>query len=290
VTIADLNAVHALSADEAWAVGGTAIHRTASGWTVKNARAGGGTIEDSKGPLVAVFAVSSNDVWAGTPYGMVHWDGTEWSSFGYAEGGALSGVQSLSATGPKDVWAVTGAGIAHWDGDGWNAVPTLDDAGSPLAPTLWRIFARAPNDVWAGGPFNLIHYDGTRWTKVGDGSIGPPLFGPVTGIWSFSPTDAWFATGLGVGGTGPLVAFHFTGSSYAAVPVPGDFRESATFPTFAASGPNDLTFFARGGIAHWNGTAWSYDDRPAADLESASSAGGVTYVVGASGAILRKAP
>src|SRR6185369_7574622 len=101
-------------------------------------------------------------------------------------------------TGPNDVWAATSTGAAHWDGSGWTAHLSVDDAGNALAPFLFQIVARAPNDVWAGAPFKVLHYDGVQWKLVNDGTTGPEVFGPVHGIWPFSPTDVWFSSGAGV--------------------------------------------------------------------------------------------
>jgi hypothetical protein len=154
-----------------------------------------------------------------------------------------------------------------------------------VLPPFWSVAALGPTNVWIGATAALYHYDGVSLTKVNDGSNGPAFTGYVRGLRVFASNDVWFASGADM----PLAALHWTGSSYTAVPFTGDFPNGPTYPLIVGPAPNDLWYLADASLVHWNGSAWTHDDRPAGGLNGVASAGGTTYVVGNYGAILRKA-
>lgn len=285
VTRAPLSAVAALSADEAWAVGATELHRTSAGWAVANSLDDGGVLDDAG--LAGVSAVAANDVWAGGASGVYHWNGSAWSArSALADGGTVASVGDISASGPNDVWAIGGAGVLHWAGSGWTDVPMTKADGGTLGSFFFRIVARAPNDVWLGGPFTLAHYDGVSWKNTGEGNATATFIGPVSGIVPLASNDVWMLTGVG----SPTSAYRYDGATFTAYPVGGDWIDSLAFPSASASSPTDIWAVAGGGIAHYDGAAWSYSDRPAATLHGVAAKDGHAWAVGVDGNILHHAP
>jgi hypothetical protein len=286
VTHEALTGISALSADEAWAVGGTVLHRTAQGWAVANALDDGGALEDAG--LTGVSALASNDVWASGAGGAYHWDGTKWSSkSNVADGGAVTGLVGISAASGTSVWAASGGTVLRYDGATWSVAPlTAADGGAVTVPGpgfLFGIVARTATDVWTGGPFNLLHYDGTGWTELASADAG--VVGPLSGIAPVSSSEAWVISGFAP------AAFHWTGgSSFTTVPVGGDWSDGLFRPEMAASSGTDVWVVATGGIGHWNGSVWSYSDRPSATLGGISAVSGQAWVVGQEGAILHYVP
>jgi hypothetical protein len=286
VTRKNLVDVSAISADEAWAVGSTAVHRTAQGWAVANALDDGGVIDDYT--LNGVSALAGNDVWASGTGGAFHWDGGKWSrKSNTADGGTLGSFREISATNPTDVWAVDGNSVYHWSGASWSLVPvTQADGGAISAPFYFTIVARSSTDVWAAGPFTVVHYDGAHWSKVNEADAGAVVNGPIAGLAAPAANDVWAVTGFSSGHT-----FRWTGGpGFADFTVPGDWADGMFFAQLGAASTSDVWLAATGGIAHFDGAAWSFSDRPTAALRSVSAIGGHAWVVGDDGAILHHGP
>ncbi|HEY6410371.1 MAG TPA: hypothetical protein VIY29_23210, partial [Ktedonobacteraceae bacterium] len=173
----DFNAVVAISANNAWAVGyynsatgGQTLieHWNGTQWSVV-ASPNPSTRSNSLG---SIAALSDKDVWAIGTYAnsagqfqtlTEHWNGTTWSVVPSPSPGALnnmlSGVTVVSAT---DAWVVgsyfinpdpdtshTQTLIEHWNGTKWSVVsspnPTL------RTNVLHDVVAVSANDVWAVG-------------------------------------------------------------------------------------------------------------------------------------------
>src|SRR5579863_1157819 len=127
--------------------------------------------------LLAIAAVSANDVWAVGGTSSVplieHWNGTVWSIIPNPGTGALNGVSVLSST---DIWAVGSNGrtlTEHWNGTQWSIVksPNPGKYGNGLA----AVTIISSSDVWAVGDaattqfgeVSLIeHWNGTQWKVV----------------------------------------------------------------------------------------------------------------------------
>jgi hypothetical protein len=138
-----LNAVAALSADDAWAVGST--HQDRNRITF-----------------------------------IVHWNGTTWTRVPAPTpfpGTSLLGVAAASA---RDIWAVGQrsyesvcspdsclTAIMHWNGRRWSIVPSPNPAGSYLNP-LWSVTTTSAGNAWAAGTIDyaqtlITHWNGKTW-------------------------------------------------------------------------------------------------------------------------------
>jgi hypothetical protein len=191
----NLNAIHAIAANNIYAVGSfrnstsqtrhpLIEHFDGAHWTVvpTTGIAAGLTLD-----LLGLAVVSPADIWAvGFANGALamHFDGVQWKRVTVPVSAALSGVAAVSS---HDVWAVgralSGPVIAHWDGISWHLVP------SPPVPQggLEGIAAISTVDVWAtgctfcgdsgGAPALIEHWDGTKWAisqapTIGGGANG----------------------------------------------------------------------------------------------------------------------
>jgi len=277
-----LEGVSAVSASDAWAVGGTswwnpsqtlAEHWDGTSWTqVATPDEGGSAIFN------AVAATSATNAWAvgsigpgpGDPAAesplIEHWDGTAWSAQSFAV--PLTGGQftAVAATSADDAWAVgwtgeTGEGtgqttlIEHWDGTSWTQVSSPDPTGS--ANLLHGVAAIGPDDVWAVGltvsdsgvyhPLTM-HWNGTSWSVVSS----PDLAGGLQAVAAASTHDVW-----AVGATNPN-------------------------PDCDSGGPKCVTV-----AMHWNGSTWTVATTPDppssylnAYLGAAAISGGDVWAVG----------
>ena len=207
-----LNAVVALAASEAWAVGGSGdpvspldvlIERwDGTAWTPEEAPSPGSQTNE----LLAVDAAGPNDVWAvgrtASGFGdrplALHYDGTEWLEVALPEEvtGVLTGVAAIS---PGDVWAVGFSGdpdasleralILHWDGLLWAVV----DGGRAVgrgSSALRDVEATAPDDVWAAGYLHnrplIVRWDGLAWSRS-----ETEVTGVANEVEPLTPTEGW---------------------------------------------------------------------------------------------------
>jgi hypothetical protein len=250
-----LNAVAAVSARDAWAVGATnslhplILHWNGTSWT----RA---ALTSLSGQLFGVAAISARDAWAvGARDGggtlIVHWNGTRWTRVASPAGHLLVAVAAWSA---RDVWAVgdTGGGggtsggalIVHWNGVTWKRVATPHARAGGLTSVAVTSARRA----WAvgtgdGGPL-ILHWNGTRWTRT----AGPALRGNLYGVTAPSARNAW-AVGVGFGirksgcDEGCPLTLHWNGRSW--------LRQPSANPP---SKPRGNWLFAVNATGH---TAWA---------------------------------
>jgi hypothetical protein len=172
---ASFSAVHAIAADDVWAVGVIKRHKgdgdaptqtftehwDGTTWRVVNAPDVhvGQLQHGADDSLNAVTATRSDDVWAvgaASPQGTLtlHWDGTTWAVIPSAHAGTFSYLSDVAAISATNVWAV-GNAIEHWDGRRWTQTATI--SGKTFAP-LAAITAVSADDIWMVGAVNFLHY------------------------------------------------------------------------------------------------------------------------------------
>ena len=218
-----LNGVAAISASNAWAVGGTGFFTSTSMSLIAHWNGTAWKREPSPAPahsiLYSVAATSASNVWAvggsGTdPNGkalILHWNGTSWKNVPSPSpaGSDLSGVAATSAT---NAWAVGSSGsgktlILHWNGTSWKQVPS-PSPGTDAA--LASVAATSARNAWAvgnAGPFKtlILHWTGKVWKRVPSPN---PEIGNIerflTGVAVTSVGNAWAVGGIVVGAAPPL--------------------------------------------------------------------------------------
>jgi hypothetical protein len=148
---ATLSDIHAVAANDIWAVGYT-------------------------GPNVAFTEHSAL---------IEHWDGHKWSIMAHSASQLNASLTALSATSANNIWAVgqyqpSGSNttsqtlVEHWNGTQWTTVPAAEVAG--YNDSLADISALSANDIWAVGTSQsktyqssqtlIEHWNGTQWNVV----------------------------------------------------------------------------------------------------------------------------
>jgi hypothetical protein len=259
-------------------------HWDGSAWTVASAPSPGGMASLSSVHAVSandVWAVGSQRNSSGTKSSLIeHFDGRSWTEVAGVFRSLLTNIQLSSVTGTSatNAWAVgsqtsPNTGIVttlveHWDGFGW----TLATAPSPGGnASLSSVTATSATDALAvgkqvtpTGTFTLAeHWDGRSWTQATAPSLGAGS--QLLSVAATSATNAW-AVGFtpAVSGVAPLVE-HWDGSSWAvSTSVPGGYQLTSVTAT---SGGDAWEVGSTGAPAltvagHWNGTRWTIVPSP----------------------------
>jgi len=214
-----LNAVVALSASNAWAVGlsrppgGPArtlvLHWDGHRWAI--------TASPNAGPgdnsLVSVAAASARDVWAvgyrgvGAAYRSLveHWDGDRWTVVRLPRlGGAGDGLNAVDASASGVVWAVGGSArargpsqplVLRLDGPSWSSVRAPESVHSA---TLNGVAAWSDRGAWVVGAVRSgggdrafgLQTDGRNW-RVIPVDLATALSVDLNAIWAAAPDDVW---------------------------------------------------------------------------------------------------
>jgi hypothetical protein len=244
-----LNAVVALSASNAWAVGlsrssgGSArtlvLHWDGRRWAIAaSPNAGHGD-----NALVSVAAVSARDVWAvgyrdaGSVYRSLveHWDGSRWTVVRLPPlGGPGNGLNAVDAAASGVVWAVGGSArargpsqalVLRLDVRSWSSVTA---PASLRSATLNGVAAWGGTGAWVVGATRSgggdrafgLQTDGRSW-RVVPSDHAAPVSTDLNAIWAAAPDDVW-AVGSSFDGRWfrPLVE-HGARARLSRVPTPG---------------------------------------------------------------------
>lgn len=230
------DAVDALNANDAWAVGFRAgglpefqattvtltAHWNGSSWTAVPSP----NISNRTHRLEDVAAIASNDVWAVGYYRnltelyktlILHWNGSSWSITPSPNFPGENFLYGVSGTSANDVWAVGGAwdGVTnkqiflHWNGSSWSQV---DGPGGPTACVgcSGDVLAMGPDDVWAAGS-NIGHWDGTQWSLVPNPDVPGAIGLTMRSLAKIGTCDAWtVGSSFDTDGAGNALSVHLT--------------------------------------------------------------------------------
>lgn len=259
----DLEGVSAVSASDAWAVGGNGaglsmiLHWNGTSWTQA------AIPKIPLGSVDAVSAKSADDAWAvganGSKALVLHWDGTRWTKV--ATGSANGQLNGVSALSPTDVWSVgmysktagsSSAFVLHWNGSTWSRTPLPQPQGRKGA--LLGVDAVSANDVWAVGyhvtknveKALVLHWNGTRWSVI------PSTGGGLNAVTALSATDAWAAGSSGVQSL--VLHCNGTGCSRMASPNPGGTSAMSFNDLNSVTALSSTNAWAVGRYGHFNGS------------------------------------
>lgn len=234
---------------------------------------------------------------------ILHWDGSKWKAVPspnpgspkscdqFNTGNVLNAVSAISST---DVWAVgfffnctvnelTPMAL-HWDGASWKNIPT-----PPLRTNANSAFngvtALATDDVYAVGYFPaangavrplIEHWDGAAW-KLVPGPTDRTTSNSLFSISALSATDIW-AVGVRVaqGTSIKTLVLHYDGAKWSIVPSPnplptGDLNQNVLLSVQAVSSKdvtavgyllNTNALNKTTLVEHWDGTKWKVVPSP----------------------------
>ncbi|MGA7730231.1 MAG: S-layer homology domain-containing protein [Chloroflexia bacterium] len=293
-----LSAVHAISANDVWAVGHYFIsgsyrtltmHWNGTDWTIV-ASPNFGT---SNNFLLSVSAAGANDVWAvGYAGGFfedtvtMRWNGTAWALVpSPSPGDQSSYLHGVTAISSNDVWAVgmyhdkvdttERTLIEHWDGTAWSVVssPNLGTASN----FLLSVEAVSANDVWAVGHYIngavmstlTQRWDGSAWSVVPSPNVGTGS-SYLQDVAVVSGSEVWAVGNYYDGLTPRTLTERWNGTDWSVVPSPNGSGESnflfavdavASGDVWAAGQYQNSTV-GQSLTEHWNGSAWSVVPSP----------------------------
>jgi len=227
-----------------------------------------------------------------------HWNGTTWTIVPAPQPpGSVAAFSAVSALASNDIWAVGSSTIGsnpsqnlteHWDGSAWSVVPSpsVGMIGAyPADNFLAGVVAIAPNDVWAVGAATTIvsgealtlHWDGATWTIVKNPGANPRFYDAnLLGITAVSSSNVWAVGQKTTTGELKLIE-NWNGAKWVALSSPAyptnvEFLESVS--AISASDiwavgsytiPNAEGSPYQNATIHWNGTSWSIVPAPQPD-------------------------
>lgn len=279
--------VHALAANNVWAVGSfshysiaTALteHWDGTSWQVIPTPDFGAKWNT----LAGVDGLNDDDVWAvgtleqnldRTDALILHWDGTKWTQVATPPIDTSNYLTAVAVVSANNVWAVGTSFqdsqfkkmILHWDGSNWTRVTTGDAAGQG---DLAAIAVANSNDIWAAGT-SLLHWDGAAWIAVTDFPANPAIY--LNTIAKGVTGDVWMDVVVYMDYQEINVILHWDGSHWTtSSPAPADSTYHPTFYHLVALAPDDV--YAVGNLPgyktenaisqHWDGTVWNWGNVP----------------------------
>ncbi len=300
--ISVLEGVTALSKQDIWTVGGhndfdNTHHLTlAENWNGTKWSVSPTVDKSTENELLAVSAISANDVWAVGTFqkGNVpgkslteHWNGTSWQVIPSPNvSGKENWLAAVSAHATNDVWAVGYTEVnlgnyqtltEHWNGTKWSIIPS-PNVGS-VGDILSGVVDVSAKDVWAVGDATvnfstsqtlIEHWDGVKWKVVSSPSV-PSLENQLSGVSALSAQDIWTvgsATDNTSGAVSTLVE-HWNGTAWSIVTSPnppGSQVPINALQSVATVSAQDVWAVgyrqnAKGTLRtlteHWDGTQWS---------------------------------
>ncbi len=171
---------------------------------------------------VGLIVLSNPPAYAYT--GIMHWDGTLWTSQDYQEGD----LRGIFGFGPNDIWAVGSWSIdynpysliTHWDGKTWT---TWKPQQYNLLSALW---GTSSSNLYAVGLSGLIlHYDGKAWTQQQSGTTMD-----LADIWGTDNSHIW-AAGYQTS-TGDGVLLQYDGVSWKTITRGGNTSDTSLYGNF----------------------------------------------------------
>jgi len=291
-----------ISANDVWAVGNFSssgvpeqtltLHWNGKKWSVVKSP----NVSSQDSELMAVSAVSTNDVWAvgdshtTSPVFQTlteHWNGHKWSIMASPNPGAqLNELFGVAAVSTNDVWAVgsfalTGFSpsqtlIEHWNGTSWSVVSS-PNVGTQTNELL-GVTAVSASDIWAVGDFNngtgpqtlIEHWNGTSWSVVSSPNVSGASNEPLA-VAAVSTTDVWAVGNSTTSGVSQALIEQWNGTSWSIVPSPSpggsnDLRGVASISATEIWAVGDFIDNNTGAfqtlIELWNGTSWSIVSSP----------------------------
>lgn len=268
-----LTGVEAISSNNVWAVGYSCTTPACNGgqapsliqhWDGTQWSIVPSPNPDTNNYLIAVSAVSANDIWAvgyhNSCYGcialsmMFHYNGSSWSVVSSPNAGTSTNyIQKVAAVSSNDAWAVGSYYVPgparwrtltlHWDGTQWTIVTSPNtNTGDNF---LHGITAASSNDAWAvgvayntsqGSPSQseILHWDGAQWSLVANANPGS-VHNHLWGVAEAASQSVWAVGQYDNGGQSQTLVELYDGSC--APPTPTATNTYTPTPTITPGGP-----------------------------------------------------
>jgi hypothetical protein len=224
--------------------------------------------------LSAVWAGAPNDVWAVGMNVIMHYDGSNWTTYPMSYGLP----QQLIVRSSTDIWVSTSKGVERFDGSTWaTIIPRLASSSflriDSVGTEIWAHSSNGQIRRWDGATIHEIPSPGAGWVTAA-------FFGTAAEPWALA-TDgrrarwlgaAWAVTAPNAAGESvnaavidaTNVAIVYSNSQSSAVSVWNgtSFELKAGLPnhryeTIAARSADDIWTCANFLCAHWNGVEWT---------------------------------
>ena len=258
--VADLHAIHMLSATEGWALGRDVIlHYTGGVWAPQSIPPG--LMQGSHG-LIDIYMHSASDGWIvgghAAPNGalqyndafVLHYDGSQWSQVGALPGDGKGYIlASIDMVSPTEGWAVGNSTILHYTTNSTEAAGKWESVKAPGERNYHLLDVKmvSASEGWAtGGNGVMLHYTGEEWIMVESG-----VHDHMYCLAVVSPTDVWALGDYGH-------ATHYDGKSWTEPDLALNWSNYFRFRGASFSSPSDgwAVDEGRGKFLHFSNGKW----------------------------------
>ncbi len=218
-----LNGVAAIAQNDVWVGGwhtdptpGIQVslmeHWNGNNWNVVSVPTSIGSINGLVAPPTA-GPTQQAEVWAGSDTGIIHWNGTAWST-PYP---GVPGAKTFAAFASNDVYAAGGTLIQHWNGSAWATATSVstgstlngitaftDQTGITPKQTIWAVGSSG------SGPFSM-RWNGSAWASI---SVPTPTGATSASLNSITAINNTVYWGLWAVGTYVDAQGHHTLTEY----------------------------------------------------------------------------
>ena len=239
--------------------------------------------------IYALVCDSSGNLYAGGKFGVVKFNGTNWTNLGLSEVNALAFDKSGNLYAGGSLMSLGGNytnTIVKWNGTSWSALGSeIGPFNNPNSHEYSAIYALAcdnSGNLYAGGAFlnaggvsvpNIAKWNGTAWSALGSGIQNEGSIGVydsnfvVTAISCDNSGNVYAGGDFGTVG-GPYSVDKWNGTSWSALGSETGSVFSAFSDVFSLACDNSGNLYVGGvfinmggvnatNIAMWNGSTWS---------------------------------
>jgi ligand-binding sensor domain-containing protein len=124
--------------------------------------------------IIPVIVDDQGNIWIGTLYGLVKYDGTDWTVYNSQNSGMPDDWPNVLAIDSQNsIWIGGDTGLIKFDGTNW----TIYDTGNSGLPDdeVYSLAFDAEENIWIGTLHGgLAKFDGTSWTVYDTGNSPLP--------------------------------------------------------------------------------------------------------------------
>ena len=193
--------------------------------------------------IISIAIDAQGNKWFGTGFGVIKFDGTNWTTYTMANGLVYFDVRSIAIDAQGNKWFGTDGGVSRFDGTNWTSYTT---ANGLIDNPVTSIAIDAQGNKWFGTGYGVSKFDGTNWTSytTANGLVG----NDVRSIAIDIEGNKWFGTSDGVS--------KFDGTNWTSYTTANGLVDNSV-SSIATDAQGNKWFGTNSGVSKFDGTNWT---------------------------------